>query len=188
MPSTRRSPARSWSVAMALAVTEKWRVWGTVTPGPTRILEVPGTQAVSGTPSSRQTRCESVIQAGSKPSDPASFTWRTIAGTGWWFMMPISNFTARPLRATRGLQPDWLVRWRPPLRVPRIHAAHQVHVAVRDCPGDRADLAPPHREAVDRGHGRDLVAAAAQEGLVGGVDLGRGGRTDKETIQMGSDE
>jgi len=48
---------------MALAVTEKWRVWGTVTPGPRRMREVAAAQAASVTHSSRQTRWESVIQA-----------------------------------------------------------------------------------------------------------------------------
>src|SRR5262245_55964758 len=174
MPRTRRSPARSWSVAMALAVTEKWRVCGTVTPGPRRIFEVPSAHAVRVTHSSRHTRCESVIQAVSKPSDSASLAWRTIAGTGWLFMMPTSNFTARPSARTRALEPDRLVRRRPPLRVPRIHAAHQIHVARRDRLRDRPHLTPTDREAIDRRHRRDLVAAAAQERFVGGVELGGG--------------
>lgn len=48
---------------MALAVTDTCRVWGTVTPGPSLILEVACAQAPSVTHSSRQTRCVSVIQA-----------------------------------------------------------------------------------------------------------------------------
>jgi hypothetical protein len=62
MPSTMRPGASSSSVAMALAATDQWRVWGTVTPGPSLMRVVPSAQAVSVTQSSRQTRCESVIQ------------------------------------------------------------------------------------------------------------------------------
>jgi len=62
MPSTIRPGAISSSVAMALAATDQWRVWGTVTPGPSLMRFVPSAQAASVTHSSRQTRCESVIQ------------------------------------------------------------------------------------------------------------------------------
>ena len=48
---------------MALAVTETWRVCGTVMPGPRRMREVAAAQAVSVTQSSRQTRWVSVIHA-----------------------------------------------------------------------------------------------------------------------------
>src|SRR3989442_9246368 len=156
---------------MALAVTEKWRVWGTVTPGPRRMRDVPRTHAVSVTHSSRHTRWESVIHAVSKPRDSASWTWRTIAGTGWLFMMPTSNFTARPGARPCALEPDRLVGRCPPLRVPHVDAAHQVDVRRRDRPGDRPHLAGADREAIDRRHRGDLVAAPAQESLVGGVQL-----------------
>ena len=63
MPSTIRPSAISARVAMALAVTDTCRVWGTVTPGPSLIREVACAQAPSVTHSSRQTRCESVIHA-----------------------------------------------------------------------------------------------------------------------------
>ena len=72
MPSTMRPGAISSSVAMALAATDQWRVWGTVTPGPSLIRVVPSAQAASVTHSSRQTRCESVIHTVSYPSDSAS--------------------------------------------------------------------------------------------------------------------
>ena len=91
-PSTRRPGASSWSVAMALAVTEMWRVCGTVMPGPRRMREVAAAQAVSVTQSSRQTRWVSVIHAVSKPRDSASWTWRTMTGSGWLARMPMSNF------------------------------------------------------------------------------------------------
>ena len=61
MPSTIRPGAISASVAMAEAVTDQWRVWGTVTPGPSLIRVVPSAHAASVTHSSRHTRCESVI-------------------------------------------------------------------------------------------------------------------------------
>ena len=61
-PTTTRPSARSSSVAAALAVTEMWRVCGTVMPGPRRMREVATAQAVSVTHSSRHTRCVSVIQ------------------------------------------------------------------------------------------------------------------------------
>src|SRR6058998_493415 len=141
---------------MALAVTEKWRVWGTVTPGPRRMRDVPRTHAVSVTHSSRHTRWESVIHAVSKPRDSASWTWRTIAGTGWLFMMPTSNFTARPGARPCALEPDRLVGRCPPLRVPHVDAAHQVDVRRRDRPGDRPHLAGADREAIDRRHRGDL--------------------------------
>jgi len=68
---------------MALAVTEMWRVCGTVMPGPRRMRESRSRrQAVSVTQSSRQTRWVSVIHAVSKPSDSASWTWRTMTGSG----------------------------------------------------------------------------------------------------------
>src|SRR4051812_5952696 len=44
-------------------------------------------------------------------------------------------------------------------------------VAVPQAPRDRADLSVADREAVDREDGADLVAAAAEEGLVGDVEL-----------------
>ena len=72
MPSTMRPGAISSSVAIALAVTDQWRVCGTVTPGPSLIFEVASAHAASVVHSSRHTRCESVIQTVSNPSDSAS--------------------------------------------------------------------------------------------------------------------
>ena len=65
MPSTIRPGASSSRVRMALAVTEAWRVCGTVTPGPRRIREVASAQAVRVTQSSRHTRWVSAIHAAS---------------------------------------------------------------------------------------------------------------------------
>src|SRR3989442_12854495 len=131
---------------MALAVTEKWRVWGTVTPGPRRMRDVPRTHAVSVTHSSRHTRWESVIHAVSKPRDSASWTWRTIAGTGWLFMMPTSNFTARPGPRPCALEPERLIGLGPPLRVTHADAPAQVAVRLRDRPGAQHHPAPADPE------------------------------------------
>ena len=95
MPSTMRPGASSSSVAMALAATDQWRVWGTVTPGPSFTRVVASAQAVSVTHSSRQIRCESVIHTVSYPSDSASRACRTTSGTGWLLTMPTSNCTGR---------------------------------------------------------------------------------------------
>ena len=63
IPHTTRPGASSSSVARALAVTDAWRVWGTVTPGPRRMREVATAHAASVTHSSRHTRWVSVIHA-----------------------------------------------------------------------------------------------------------------------------
>jgi hypothetical protein len=55
-PITTRPSAISWRVAIALAVTEMWRVCGTAMPGPRRMREVPAAHAARVTHSSRQTR------------------------------------------------------------------------------------------------------------------------------------
>jgi len=60
-PTTARPGISSSRLAMALAVTEMCRVWGTVIPGPSRTREVPSAQAVRVTQSSRHTRWVSVI-------------------------------------------------------------------------------------------------------------------------------
>jgi hypothetical protein len=91
MPSTMRPGAISSSVAMALAATDQWRVCGTVTPGPSVIRRVPSAHAASVTHSSRQTRCESVIQTVSYPSASASCACRTTSPTGSLLTIPTSN-------------------------------------------------------------------------------------------------
>ena len=96
MPSTMRPGAISSSVAIALAVTDQWRVCGTVTPGPSLIFEVASAQAASVVHSSRHTRCESVIHTVSNPSASASCAWRATSATGWLLRMPTSNFTIEP--------------------------------------------------------------------------------------------
>src|SRR5688572_23506186 len=65
----------------------------------------------------------------------------------------------------------WLVNRRAPLRVTLVDAAHDVHVGGRQGLRDWADVAVAERELVDRGQRRDLVAAAAEEGLVCHVQL-----------------
>src|SRR5438128_1233240 len=60
----------------------------------------------------------------------------------------------------------------PPLREPRVDTADDVHVRARQAGRDRADLAVAEWEPVDRQDRRDLVAAAAEERLVGHVELG----------------
>src|SRR5262245_11891649 len=57
--------------------------------------EVAVAHAASVTQSSRQTRCESVIHAVSKPSRSASWTWRTTSGSGSVARIATSNFTRR---------------------------------------------------------------------------------------------
>ena len=76
MPSTIRPGAISSSVAIALAVTDQWRVCGTVTPGPSLIFVVASAHAASVIHSSRHTRCESVIHTVSYPSASASCACR----------------------------------------------------------------------------------------------------------------
>ena len=63
IPIITRPGASSSNVRIALAVTDTWRVWGTVTPGPSMIRDVAVAQAPSVTHSSRHTRCVSAIQA-----------------------------------------------------------------------------------------------------------------------------
>src|SRR4029453_7993413 len=70
------------------------------------------------------------------------------------------------------LAPRGAIGRRPPLREPRVDAAHDVHVGPGQALRDRAALAVAKRELVDRKDRRDLVAAAAEERLVGDVELG----------------
>ena len=63
MPSTTRPGASSSKVRTALAVTDTCRVWGTVTPGPSRMRDVAVAHAPSVTHNSRHTRCVSAIHA-----------------------------------------------------------------------------------------------------------------------------
>src|SRR5712664_82367 len=107
-----------------------------------------------------------------------------MTGTGWLLTMPTSNFTGGPgcREAARGrfsaacrragLERDLLVRRRPPLGVLRVDAADEVDVRGRDPLRHRPHLALAEREAVDGQDRRDLVAAAAEERLLGDVELG----------------
>src|SRR6266511_38220 len=70
-----------------------------------------------------------------------------------------------------GSNPHGAIGRCPPLREPLVDAPHDVHVGPQQAGGDRPDLAVAQREPVDGDDRRDLEAAAAQERLVGHVEL-----------------
>src|SRR2546422_2987806 len=61
---------------------------------------------------------------------------------------------------------------RAPLRISLVDAPDDFHVGLEHASGDRPDLAITEREAIDRDDRRDLVAAPAEERLLGDVELG----------------
>src|SRR5262245_43916410 len=64
------------------------------------------------------------------------------------------------------------VHRRPPLGMALVDPAHEVHVGARQAAGHGTRAAVAEREAVDGDDGRDLVAAATEERLIGDVELG----------------
>src|SRR5437762_8345630 len=92
-------------------------------------------------------------------------------------------------RAERGgSDGDGPVDRRAPLETARVDAAHDVHVGREQPPRGRADRAVAQWEAVDRDDRRDLVAAPAEEGLVGDVELGAVDLAlDDVEVELGTD-
>src|SRR5713101_4119861 len=71
-PSMARPPESSSMLEIALAVTTRWRVWGFVTRGPSRMREVSRGARERATYSSRKTDCESATPRRSNPASSAS--------------------------------------------------------------------------------------------------------------------
>src|SRR2546422_9415932 len=91
--------------------------------------------------------------------------------------MLLSSLRERPsLRSDR----HRAIGRRAPFRVSLVDAPDDFHVGLEHAPGDRPDLAITEREAIDRDDRRDLVAAPAEERLLGDVERSEERRVGKE--------
>src|SRR2546423_1552961 len=163
IPSTARPPESSFSVAIALATTARWRVTGFVTPVASCSRLVRVAQTASVWKASRKIDCESATQMPPKPRRSASAATSAISATGRFGRIPTWN--AAVSMARLGAEDRYAANRYPMLpgeyaRLPRGVKGLPEHVrSERDGRGGTGD-ARARDEVADPGRGQRAVPRA----------------------------